>query len=169
MDRAAKETFIRDLKSHLEDVQVVVVTRQSGLSVAESTDLRNKMRDAGASYKVVKNTLARLALQDTKFEGISSHLKGPMALAYSKDPVAAAKVVADFSKKNEKLSIVAGALGDKTLDVSGVQALAALPSLDELRAKIIGVISAPAQKMVGILNAPASQLTQVISAYAKKS
>ncbi len=168
MDRTAKETFIQDFKKTLKDVEVMIVTHHHGLSVAEATDLRNKMRDADAEYKVVKNTLARIALKGTNFEDISSYLQGPTALAYSKDPVAAAKIAVDFSKDNEKLSVVSGVLGRKTLDLLGIQALASLPSLDQLRAKILGVISTPTQKMVSVFNAPASQLTQVISAYAKK-
>jgi len=132
------------------------------------TDLRRKVRAAGASYKVAKNRLMLRALEGTSFKALGSMFTGPTAIAYSKDPVAAAKVISAFAKGNEKLSIVGGALGENTLDVAGVQALATLPSLDALRGTIIGLIQAPATKIAGVLAAPAGQLARVFGAYGAK-
>ena len=126
------------------------------------------MRDAGAGYKVAKNKLARIALEGTPYTGISDMLVGPTALATSSDPVDAAKAAVDFAKTNEKLEIVGGAMGDTILDANGIKQLATLPSLDELRAKIIGLINAPATKVVQIVQAPAAQLARVMGAYAAK-
>lgn len=169
MNRAEKKDFVANLQSNIERAEVVVLTRPEGLSVAEITDLREKMRAAGAHFKVVKNTLARRALAQTRFSLLEKDIKGPIAFAYSPDPVAAAKVVCDFSKGNEKLSVVCGAYGDKPLSQADVKNLASLPSLDELRAKILAVIMAPAQKVVATINAPATQLAQVISERSKQS
>ena len=148
-----------------QDSTLVVVTHQSGLTVAEATDLRRQMRQAGASFKVTKNRLTRLALEGTKFQALQPLMTGPTALAFSEDPVAAAKVCVEFAKQNEKLTIIGGALGEQLLDVNGVQALAKLPSLDELRGKLVGLLQAPATKVAGVLQAPAGQLARVISAY----
>ena len=168
MDRSQKAESVASLNAVFNEVGVVVVTRNLGLSVAQSTSLRNKMRDAGASYKVAKNRLARLALKDTDYTGIEEHLTGPTALAYSVDPVAAAKAVVDFAKTNDKLEIVGGAMGSTVLNAEGVKALASMPSLDELRAKLIGLVNAPATKVVQLVNAPASKLASVFGAYAAK-
>lgn len=168
MDRTQKEATIADLHSKLQDVSVVVVTHHLGLTVAEVTDLRVKMRAAGASFKVTKNRLARRALKGTQFEGIDGLFKGPTAIAFSKDPVAAAKVVADYAKSNDKLAIVGGSLNGAELNAEGVKALATLPSLDELRAKIVGMIQTPATRIAGVLQAPGGQVARVLSAYAKK-
>ena len=168
MDRAQKPVVVAELNAVLNEVGVVVVTRNLGLTVAAATDLRNKMRDAGATYKVTKNSLARIASKGTPYEGLSDLLTGPIALASSIDPVAAAKVVVVFAKTNDKLEIVGGAMGDQILNVDGVKALATLPSLDELRAKIVGLIQAPATKVVQIIQAPAGQLARVLGAYAAK-
>ncbi len=165
MDRSEKETLVSSLRETLQDAGLVVITRQSGLTVSEVSDLRNQMRDSGASYKVVKNTLARLALQGTKYESLADLLTGPTALAISEDVIAAARVAVKFSDNNDKIEVVGGCMGDKKLDVNGVEALAKLPSLDELRGKIIGVISAPATKVAGVIQAPAGQLARVFSAY----
>lgn len=169
MNRAEKKEFVANLQSNIERAQVVVLTRPEGLSVAEISDLREKMRAAGAHFKVVKNTLARRALAQTRFSLLEKDIKGPIAFSYSPDPVAAAKVVWEFSKKNEKFSVVCGAYGDKPLSQDDVENLASLPSLDELRAKIMAVIMAPAQKLVATINAPATQLAQVISQRSKQS
>ena len=168
MNRSEKAEAIVVLNRTFKDANLVVVTRQSGLTVKEVTDLRRKVRAAGASYQVAKNRLMLRALEGTAFTALGTLFKGPTAIAYSKDPVAAAKVVAAFAKTNEKLSIVGGALGENTLDVAGVQALAALPSLDALRGKIIGLIQAPATKIAGVLAAPAGQIARVLGAYASK-
>ena len=168
MDRSQKAESVASLNAVFNEVGVVVVTRNLGLSVAQSTALRGKMRDAGASYKVSKNRLAKLALKDTQYEGLEEHLTGPIALAWSTDPIAAAKVAVDFAKTNDKLEIVGGAMGSTQLNADGVKALAAMPSLDELRAKLIGLVNAPATKVVQLVNAPASKLARVFAAYGDK-
>ncbi len=165
MDRAQKEAAVAGLNQTLGGVNLVVVTHQTGLTVYESMTLRRKVREAGASFKVTKNRLTRLALEGTKFQALQSLMTGPTALAFSEDPVAAAKVCVEFAKQNEKLTIIGGALGEQLLDVNGVQALAKLPSLDELRGKLVGLLQAPATKVAGVLQAPAGQLARVISAY----
>jgi large subunit ribosomal protein L10 len=168
MDRAQKSELVEALKQTFNETSVVVITRNLGMTVAQSTNLRNKMRDAGASYKVSKNSLALIALEGSPYASISDMLTGPTALATSPDPVAAAKVVVDFAKTTDRLEIVGGAMGDTVLDVNGVKALAELPSLDELRARIIGLVQAPATKIARVLNEPAAQLARVFAAYAAK-
>jgi large subunit ribosomal protein L10 len=168
MDRAQKAEAVAELNRTFSEVGVVVVTRNLGMTVAQSTDLRTRMREAGARYKVSKNRLARIALDGTDYAGLSDMLTGPVALATSTDPVAAAKVAVDFAKTNDKFEIVGGAMGTTVLDMAGVQALATMPSLDELRAKIVGLIVAPATKLATITQAPAAQLARVLSAYAEK-
>ena len=168
MNRSEKTDAVASLNATFNDVAVVVVTRNLGLTVAQSTDLRLKMRDAGAGYKVAKNRLAKIALNNTQYESLSDLLTGPTALATSGDPVAAAKVAVEFAKTNDKLEIVGGAMGSTVLDVEGVMALASLPSLDELRAKLIGLVQAPATKVVQVISAPAGQLARVFGAYAAK-
>jgi large subunit ribosomal protein L10 len=168
MDRNEKSEVVSALHASLKQMGVVVVTRNLGLTVAQSTDLRTKMRDAGAAYKVTKNRLAKIAIQDTDYANIDEMLTGPVGLATSGDPVAAAKVAVEFAKTNDKLEIVGGAMGAQLLDANGIKALASLPSLDELRSKLVGLIQAPAQKLVGITQAPAAQLARVFNAYATK-
>jgi large subunit ribosomal protein L10 len=168
MDRAQKSELVAELNRTFTETSVVVVTRNLGLTVAQSTQLRIKIREAGASYKVAKNRLARIAAEGTPYTSLSDLLTGPTALATSPDPVAAAKVVVEFAKTNDKLEIVGGAMGDTILDVNGVKQLASLPSLDELRAKIVGLVQAPATKVVQIVQAPAGQLARVFGAYAAK-
>ncbi|WP_296610812.1 50S ribosomal protein L10 [Sphingomonas sp.] len=168
MDRGQKAAAVADLKQTFSEVGVVVVTRNLGLTVAQSTQLRTKMREAGASYKVSKNKLAKIALDGTDYLSLGDLLTGPVGLATSIDPVAAAKVVVDFAKTNDKLEIVGGAMGATALNVEGVKALATMPSLDELRAKIVGLIQAPAQKLASITQAPAGQLARVFGAYGAK-
>ena len=160
--------MVEELNRTFNEVNVVVVTRNLGLTVAQSTALRLKMREGGATYKVTKNSLAKIATKGTVYESISDLLTGPVALASSIDPVAAAKVVVEFAKTNDKLEIVGGAMGSTVLDVNGVKALATMPSLDELRAKIVGLVQAPATKVVQIVQAPAGQLARVFGAYAAK-
>ena len=168
MDRAQKAEAVAELNRTFNEVGVVVVTRNLGLTVAQSTVLRGKMRDAGASYKVSKNKLAKIALDGTDYLSLGDLLTGTVGLATSKDPVAAAKVAIDFAKTNDKFEIVGGAMGTTVLDAEGVKALASLPSLDELRAKIVGLIVAPSTKLATITQAPAAQLARVLSAYAEK-
>jgi len=168
MDRSQKADSVAQLNAVFNEVGVVVITRNLGLSVAQSTDLRAKMRDAGASYKVAKNRLARLALKETQYEGLEDYLSGPTALAYSVDPVAAAKAAVDFAKTNDKLEIVGGSMGGQLLDEAGIKALASMPSLDELRGKLVGLINAPATKIAQVVNAPAAKLARVFGAYGAK-
>jgi large subunit ribosomal protein L10 len=168
MDRAQKAEQVAELKQTFNEASAVVITRNLGLTVAQSTTLRNRMREAGASYRVAKNTLALIAVEGTTYAPISDMLTGPTALATSSDPVAAAKVAVDFAKTTDRFEIVGGAMGDTLLDVSGVKALAELPSLDELRAKIVGLIQAPATKVAQVIQAPAAQLARVFGAYAAK-
>lgn len=168
MDKAGKAAALEMLKGVFDDSGVVVVTHYSGLSVAEMTGLRAKLREQGGQLKVIKNRLAKIALDGKGGDGAQDMFNGPVAIAFSSDPVAAPKVVSDFAKQNEKL-VVIGALMDETvLDASGVQSLAKLPSLDELRGKIVGLIQAPATKVAGVLQAPAGQLARVVKAYAEK-
>ena len=168
MDRAQKREQVAELKQTLNETNVVVVTRNLGLTVAQSTVLRNRMREAGARYRVTKNPLALIALEGTLYAPISDLLTGPTALATSSDPVAAAKAAVDFAKTNDRLEIVGGAMGETVLDANGVKALAELPSLDELRAKIVGLIQAPAAKIARTINEPGAQLARVFGAYAAK-
>lgn len=168
MDRSQKAETVASLNAVFNEVGVVVVTRNLGLTVAQSTVLRGKIRDAGASYKVAKNSLAKLAINDTDYVGLGELLTGPTALATSVDPVAAAKAVVEFAKTNDKLEIVGGAMGALVLNADGIKALAALPSLDELRAKLVGLVQAPATKIAQLTTAPAAKLARVFGAYAAK-
>ena len=168
MDLEQKRELVTELNAVFKDAASVVVTQYSGLSVTEITDLRNQMRAAGANFKVTKNRLTRLALADTPYAGLADMFTGPTAIAFSEDVVAPAKVAVDYAKKNEKLVVVGGAMGENVLDVAGVKALASLPSLDELRGKIVGLLQAPATKVAGVVQAPASQLARVMGAYASK-
>jgi large subunit ribosomal protein L10 len=168
MDRAQKAEQVAQLKQTFSETSVVVVTRNLGLTVKQSTALRNRMREAGATYKVTKNTLTLIALEGTTYASIGDLLTGPTALATSSDPVAAAKVAVDFAKTTDRFEIVGGAMGDTVLDVNGVRALAELPSLDELRATIVGLIQAPASKIARTINEPGAMLARVFGAYAAK-
>ncbi|MDC0349033.1 50S ribosomal protein L10 [Alphaproteobacteria bacterium] len=167
MNYEQKREFVESLKKDLTVANLVLVTSQSGLTVDESTELRSKMRDAGANFRVVKNTLARLAVDGSKLSGMKDYFKGPTAVAFSEDSVAAARVVVDYIKTNPKLSIVAGMLGDNALDQTEVKSLASLPSLEVLRAKILGVLQAPATSVATVINGPASGLVRVISAHSE--
>ena len=168
MDRSQKTDAVAQLNNVFNEAGVVVVTRNLGLSVAESTELRTKMREAGATYKVAKNRLAKIALKDTDYAGIEEYLSGPTALAYSEDPVAAAKAVVEFAKSNDRLEVVGGSMGSQVLDEAGVKALASMPSLDELRGKLVGLVNAPATKIAQVVNAPANKLARVFGAYGAK-
>ena len=168
MDRTTKEEKVASLKQTFEDSEMVVVTHYIGMTMPEMTDLRNRMREAGASFKVTKNRLTRLALQDTDFESLTELMTGPTALAYSADPVTAAKTAINYAKDNDKLVILGGVFNGQSLDVDDVENLAKLPSLDELRGKLIGVLQAPATKLAGVVQAPASQLARVLSAQGSK-
>jgi large subunit ribosomal protein L10 len=168
VDRSQKAEVVSEFRQRLQDVSLVVVTRQSGLTVAESTELRRRMRQAGAQYKVTKNRLARLALDGSKFTDLGPLLKGPTGMASSKDPVAAAKIAVEFAKTNEKMEIVGGVLDGKFLDANSVKELASLPSLDELRGKLVGMLQTPATRIAMVLQAPAGQVARVLGAYASK-
>ncbi len=169
MDRIEKREFVAELSAVFADTSMVVVTRNEGMTVADVTELRRRMRAAGASFKVAKNRLALLALDGTRFDGLKPLMKGPTAISWSADPVAVAKAAVDFAKTNDKFVLVGGALGTQVLDVSGVKALAELPSLDSLRAKLLGLLAAPATRIAGVLQAPAGQLARVFAAYADAS
>lgn len=168
MDRTEKRDFVAALGQVFAETQMVVVTSNSGMTVAEVSELRRRMRAAGATYKVAKNRLASLALEGTRFDGIKPLLKGPTALAWSTDPVAVAKAAVEFARTNDKLTVLGGALGTQTLDADGVKALAELPSLETLRAQLVGLIQTPATRIAGVLQAPAGQLARVFGAYSKK-
>jgi len=166
VNRNEKAELIETLQSTLSEATAVVVTHQTGLTVAESSDLRGRMREAGAGFKVTKNRLTKIALQGTKYEDITDLFTGPTAIGTSADPVSAAKTLVAFAKENDKLTIVGGALDGKALDKAGVEALAKLPSLDELRASLVGLLNAPATKVARVAHAPAAKLARVIQARA---
>jgi large subunit ribosomal protein L10 len=168
VDRAEKRELVTDLNQAFKGAGSVVVAHYAGITVAQMNDLRVKMRTAGGTVKVAKNRLARIALQGTESEGIIDLFKGQTLIAYSEDPVAAPKVASDFAKGNDKLIILGGAMGPTTLNADGVKALATLPSLDELRGKLVGLIAAPATRIAQIVNAPAASVARVIGAYARK-
>ncbi len=169
MDRAEKEKLVVSLHRVFEDTTILVVTHYSGLTVAEMGVLRDGMREAGATFRVTKNRFARLALEGTKFQDLSDLFTGPTAIAYSDDPVAAARASVNFAKTNDKLIVLGGALGSERLDPDGIRALAALPSLDELRGKLIGMMSTPATRVAGVLQAPAAQVARVLAAHADQA
>lgn len=168
LDRTEKREFVATLAGVFAETSFVLVAQNKGMTVAEVSELRRRMRGAGATYRVAKNRLAGLALDGTRFQGIQPLLKGPTALAWSKDPVAVAKTAVEFAKTNDKFVILGGALGTQTLALDGVKALAELPSLETLRAQLVGLIQTPATRIAGVLQAPAGQLARVFGAYAKK-
>lgn len=168
MDKSQKQDLVASLKQSLNRSEIVLITKQSGLTVAEATELRHKMRQAGAKYKVAKNTLAKLAVKDTLFEGLSDHFNGPTAMAFSSDAVGVAKAAVEFAKKNDKLKIIAGQMGNKVLLTAEIQELASLPSLNELRAKLICMLLTPATRLAVVTKEPAAKLARVIGAYATK-
>ncbi|CAH0308148.1 50S ribosomal protein L10 [Roseomonas sp. CECT 9278] len=168
MDRTEKREFVASLATVFAETSFVLVAQNKGLTVADVSELRRRMRAAGATYKVAKNRLATLALDGTRFDGVKPLLKGPTALAWSTDPVAVAKTAVEFAKTNDKFVVLGGALGTQTLDATGVKALAELPSLETLRAQLLGLIQTPATRIAGILQAPGGQVARVLAAYAKK-
>jgi len=169
VERAAKKELVTALNGVFKASNVVVVAHYAGLTVSQMQTLRKQMKQAGASVKVAKNRLAKIALEGTDASVVVPLLKGPTVIAYSGDPVAAPKVATDFAKTNEKFVILGGAMGKTALNADGVKALASMPSLDELRAKIVGLIQAPATKVARVINAPASKVARVVQAYASKS
>jgi len=168
MDRSQKAESVAFLTEVFNEAGAVVITRNLGMTVAQSTALRIKVREAGASFKVAKNSLAKIAAKGTAYEGVIDLFTGPTGIAASADPVTAAKVVVDFAKTNDKLEIVGGAMGSVVLNADGIKALATMPSLDEMRAKLIGLIQAPATKLAQLTTAPAAKLARVFAAYAEK-
>jgi large subunit ribosomal protein L10 len=168
VDRAAKKDLVTELNEVFKASNVVVVAHYAGLTVADMQKLRMQMKQVGARVKVAKNRLAKIALDGTDVAVVAPLLKGPTLIAYSGDPVAAPKVAADFAKANEKFVILGGAMGKTALNPDGVKALAALPSLDELRAKLIGLVQAPATKIAQLVTAPAAKVARVVQAYANK-
>ena len=169
MDRATKDALVTSLNGDLSKAKSVVVATYSGLNVKDMTELRNQMRKAGAQFKVSKNRLARRALEGTAYKGLADLFVGPTAIAFSEDVVAPARVAVAFAKDHEQFKVVGGAMGATKLDSDGVKALASLPSLNELRAKMVGLLQAPAIKLARVVQAPAAQLARVLGAYAKKS
>jgi large subunit ribosomal protein L10 len=167
LDRTQKRAVVETLRQALAGVTCVVITHQTGLSVAEATQLRSQVRGAGASFKVTKNRLAKRAIEGTPFEHLTALFTGPTALAFSRDPVAAARVVVEFANRNPKLTIVGGGLTDRRIDAAEVRELASLPSLDELRAKLLGLVQAPATRLAVVLQAPAGQVARVLAAHAE--
>ncbi len=164
MKREQKEDKVAALHQSFQSAEMVVVTHQTGMTVAETTDLRRRMRAAGASFHVTKNRLARIALKGTRFEKLDGLFTGPTAVAFSQDPVASVKAMLDFAKKNDKVSIIGGGLGAQQLDLKGVEMLATMPPIEELRARLVGLLQAPASRMVGVLQAPAGQMVGVLAA-----
>jgi large subunit ribosomal protein L10 len=168
LDRTEKRAFVAQLAAALAETSFVVVSRSGGLTVAEVTDLRRRMRASGATYKVAKNRLATRALEGTRFDGIRPLLKGPTALAWARDPVAVAKTAVEFARTNEKFVVLGGALGTHLLNADGVKALSELPSLETLRAGLLGMLNTPATRIAGILQAPGGQIARVLAAFARK-
>ncbi|MFG1201159.1 50S ribosomal protein L10 [Xanthobacter aminoxidans] len=168
MDRAEKQELVTTLTDVFKSTSVVVVAHYSGLTVAQMSKLRRQMKAEGATVKVAKNRLAKIALEGSDVAHVASLLKGPTVIAYSDDPVAAPKVAVEFAKANDKFVILGGAMGKTALNVDGVKALATLPSLDELRAKLVGLIQAPATKIAQLTTAPAAKLARVFGVYAKQ-
>ncbi len=169
MDRAQKEKLVEDLGQIFESSGVVVVSHYEGMTVAEMQDLRAQMREAGGSIRVAKNKLAKIALEGKPCASIADHLTGMTVIAFSEDPVAAAKVVDGYAKKNEKLVILGGAMGENVLDVAGVKVVAAMPSREELIASIVGCIAAPASNIAGAIGAPASNIASILSTIEEKA
>lgn len=168
MDRTQKAEMVQSLNGLFSEAGAVVVAHYSGMTVAQMGELRSRLRKAGASFRVAKNRLAVRALEGTQAKGISDLFRGPTGIAYSKDPVAAPKVLVAYARENQKLKILGGIAVGAVLNAEGVKALAELPSLDQLRGKIIGLLQAPATKIAGVLQAPAGGLARVLAAYAKK-
>jgi len=169
VDRQAKETFVANLKDVFNTSAVVVVAQNTGLTVSEMNELRSAMRDAGGQIKVIKNKLTKIALDGTPLSAIEEYLNGPSMLAYSDDPVAAPKIAIKFAKENDNFVVLGGSLPEKKIDLGEVQQLASLPSLDELRAKILGLINTPAGNIASLVNTPGTNLAQVVKAFSEKS
>ena len=168
MNRTEKEELVESLRQSLNKAGVILVTHNAGLTVAEVTDLRKIVRKSGATYKVAKNRLACIALEGTKFEAAKSIFKGPTALICAEEPIAVAKAIIGYATSNPKLKIVGGCLDGQLLDEKAIKTLSTLPSLNELRARILGMLQTPATRLATVLQAPASQVARVVQAYSKK-
>ena len=168
MEREQKRELVKSLHEVFSDTGVIVVAHNVGMTVAEVTDLRRQVRDVGGSVKVAKNRLVKLAIKDTPAENLTDLFSGPTIIAYANDPVSVPKIAVKFAKDNDKLVLLGGAMGELLLDIDGVKSLAALPSLDELRGKLIGLLEAPASKVARVVSTPAGQLARVIGAYSDK-
>ena len=168
MKRSDKNIFVQSLKEELKDSSTVIVTHYSGLSVDETDDLRKAMRANGAKFKVTKNRLTKIALADTQFKSISDLFDGPTAIAYSTDPIVPAKIAVEFEKKLEKFKIIGGYFEGENIDTTKINYIATLPSIDEIRGKLVGLISAPAQKLSSVIQAPCSQLARLIAVREQK-
>ena len=169
MDRLEKQNFVSNLKDVFKNSSVVVVAQNAGLTVSAMNDLRGAMREAGGQVKVVKNRLTKIALEGTPLAGIEEFLSGPSMIAYSDDPVTAPKIAMKFAKDNENFIVLGGALPDKKIDLGEVKHLASLPSLDELRSKILGLIKTPAGNIASLINTPGTNIAQVVKAYSENS
>jgi large subunit ribosomal protein L10 len=167
--RAKKSEIVDSLRGVFSDAGVVVVTHYQGMSVAEVTELRRGMREVGARFRVTKNRLAKIALAETPYASLADLFTGPTAIAFSSDPVAAPKAAVGYAKRNEKLAIIGGALGGSLLTAPQVRALADLPSIDEVRAKLVGLLTTPAARLISVLQAPGGQLARVLAAHAEQS
>lgn len=167
MDRAQKEQTVSALRQVFSEAGLIVVVHQRGLNAGEASELRRRMREAGAAYRVTKNRLARLALKDTSAAALAELFDGPTAIAYSQDAVTAAKIVVDYAKRSEKLKVLGGLMREAVLDAPGVRTLATLPTLEELRARLVGLLQAPPSRLAGVLAAPGSQLARLAAAYAR--
>jgi large subunit ribosomal protein L10 len=167
MNRAQKQASIENVNATLKQAEIALVVHNNGLTVAQMTALRGRMRDIGAHFKVSKNRLAKIAARDTQYETLADLLKGPTAIATSSDPVSVAKSLVEFAKSNDRLVIVGGAFAGQKLDVKGVEALSKLPSLNELRGKLVGLLQAPAQRIACVLQAPGGQVARVIAAHSE--
>ena len=168
MDRTQKAEAVESLHAAFKETNFVIVAHYAGLTVAEVTKLRRNMLKAGANFRVAKNRLAKIALKGTQYENLEGLFTGPTGIAFSTDPVAAAKVAADFAKENEKFVLVGGGLGSQALNASAIETLAKLPSLDVLRASFLGLLQTPATRIAGVVQAPAGQIARVLKAYADK-
>lgn len=169
MDKLLKHKLVEELQGVFQDTNIVIVTQNVGLTVKDSKNLRRNVAKVNSSYRVAKNRLVKIALKGTKYEGLTDLMSGPTAISYSNDPVAIAKALHDFAKGNEKLKITGGIMGETVLSPAQIKQLADLPSLDQLRGKLIGLIQAPATKIAGVLQAPAGQLARLVDAKSKKN
>lgn len=168
MEKKRKEQVVEQLKQIFNSTSIVIVSQNKGLTVSHSRELRKQVKASGSEYKVTKNSLTKIAARNTRFEALSGILSGPTSIAYSDDPVAITKILVGFAKENEKIELLGGVMNDSYLDATALKQLATLPSLNELRAKIVGLLQAPATKIAAVLQAPALQLVRVTAAYANK-